>query len=85
MQNNQIRNAKIEMVIAIVVQAILCCLNIKLFGIAAGALLIYIIYGLVQAKKNPQYWIKMQCVTTVIIILEFLFGFSIEYLFQNII
>ncbi|WP_282458258.1 hypothetical protein [Ligilactobacillus aviarius] len=85
MQNNQIRNARMGMIVAVVIQIILCVLNIKLFGIVTGLLVIYAIYGLVKIKTNSEYWIKLQRVTTVVIILEFLFGFLVEYLFKNVI
>ena len=85
MQNNQIRNAQMGMIVAVVIQIILCILNIKLFGIVTALLVIYAIYGLVKIKTNPEYWIKLQRITTVVIILEFLFGFSVEYLFKNVI
>lgn len=85
MQNNQIRNAQMGMVVAVIIQIILCILNVKLFGIVTGLLVIYAIYGLIKIKKDPEYWVKLQRVTTVVIILEFLFGFSVEYLFKNVI
>ena len=85
MQNNQIRNAQMGMIVAVVIQIILCILNVKLFGIVTALLVIYAIYGLVKIKTNPEYWIKLQRLTTVVIILEFLFGFSVEYLFKNVI
>ena len=85
MQNNQIRNAQMGMIVAVVIQIILCILHIKLFGIVTALLVIYAIYGLVKIKTNPEDWIKLQRVTPVVIILEFLFGFSVEYLFKNVI
>lgn len=85
MGNNQIKNAKIGIIIAVVIQTILCILNVKLFGIVAGILVIYATYGLIKVKTTPEYWVKLQRVITVIIILEFLVGFSLEYLFRNVI
>lgn len=85
MQNNQIRNAQMGMIVDTLIQIILCIFNIKLFGIVTGLLVIYAIYGLIKIKTDPEYWIKLQRITTVVIILEFLFGFSIEYLFKNVI
>lgn len=73
------------MIVDTLIQIILCIFNIKLFGIVTGLLVIYAIYGLIKIKTNPEYWIKLQRITTVVIILEFLFGFSIEYLFKNVI
>ncbi|WP_290033925.1 hypothetical protein [Ligilactobacillus cholophilus] len=85
MENNKIKNAKIGFIIGILIQIILCCLNFSIFGWFTLVLLAYLIWGFIKLKKDKTYWIKIQKVFTVIIILEVLVSLPLLYLFQHII
>lgn len=86
MENKEkIINAKIGIGIAVVIQIILCLQHEIIFWIFAGAMLCYIGYGLFKVRHSKIYWIQMQRILTVILVIEFLAGFPLIYLFQKII
>ena len=84
-KNNQVKNAQIGLLIGIVIQVILCFQNLNIFGWFALAMSAYLIFGLFKLKKDKQYWIRMQRIVTIIVIIEVLVSLPLLYIFQNII
>lgn len=84
-KNNQVKNAQIGLLIGIVIQVILCFQNLNIFGWFALAMGAYLIFGLFKLKKDKQYWIRMQRIVTIIVIIEVLVSLPLLYIFQNII
>lgn len=84
-KNNQVKNAQIGLLIGIVIQVILCFQNLNIFGWFALAMGAYLIFGLFKLKRDKQYWIRMQRIVTIIVIIEVLVSLPLLYIFQNII
>ena len=84
-KNNQVKNAQIGLLIGIVIQVILCFQNLNIFGWFALTMGVYLIFGLFKLKKDKQYWIRMQRIVTIIVIIEVLVSLPLLYIFQNII
>lgn len=84
-KNNQVKNAQIGLLIGIVIQVILCFQNLNIFGWFALAMGAYLIFGLFKLKKDKQYWIRMQRIVTIIVIIEVLVSLPLLYIFQNIV
>lgn len=84
-KNNQVKNAQIGLLIGIVIQVILCFQNLNIFGWFALTMGAYLIFGLFKLKRDKQYWIRMQRIVTIIVIIEVLVSLPLLYIFQNII
>ena len=84
-KDRKIKKARIILVLEILVQVILCFVNMRIFGIFGLAVIIFLFAGLFKINKNRYYWVQMQRITLVIMILELLIGLPLFYIFENII